>query len=185
MSNLAKGFIRIPHNIEVKKTSDALQLRGKFGRKSLPLFNQVRLSQRKIYLNPEAASRRKGSGGRVGKNVLRGTTSALLRQALVGLVVGYREKLQLVGVGYRVTLERPGVLDFKLGFSHQISLSIPQGLHVSSRKPTLLTIFGADRQQVADFAATIRSYRPPEPYKGKGVLYFGEVISLKEGKRSL
>ncbi|KAJ7526094.1 hypothetical protein O6H91_17G081200 [Diphasiastrum complanatum] len=100
---------------------------------------------------------------------------------MVGVSKGFEKKLQLVGVGYRAAVEKSELV-MNLGFSHQVRMQIPAGITVKVEENTRLTVFGRDKCAVGDFAASIRSWRPPEPYKGKGIKYANEVIRRKEGK---
>ena len=100
---------------------------------------------------------------------------------LVGVSKGFEKKLQLIGVGYRAAVEK-NELVMNLGFSHQVRIQIPQGISVKVEENTKLTISGRDKCAVGDFSASVRKWRPPEPYKGKGIKYADEVIRRKEGK---
>jgi len=111
-----------------------------------------------------------------------GSTRAHLANMVVGVTRGYDRKLELVGVGFRAAVAGKA-LNLTLGFSHPVSYAIPEGISIETPSPTEILIKGADRQRVGQTAAEIRDLRPPEPYKGKGVRYSDEVISLKEGKK--
>ena len=113
---------------------------------------------------------------------LHGLTRAMLNNMVTGVTSGFRKQLEIVGVGYKAEVQG-GTLVLSLGYSHPVRLEIPKGLAVKAERPTLLTIEGADRQVVGEFAAGVRGLRPPEPYKGKGVKYAGEYIFRKEGKK--
>jgi len=112
-----------------------------------------------------------------------GLDKARLNNAVIGVSQGYKKTLELVGVGYRAAL-KGNILDLSLGFSHPCELSIPQGITVEVEKNTKIHVSGTDKVLVGQFSATIRSKRPPEPYKGKGVKYDGEYIKRKAGKKS-
>jgi large subunit ribosomal protein L6 len=111
-----------------------------------------------------------------------GTSRTLLSNLIVGVTKGYEEKLEITGVGYRAAVQGKN-LQLQVGLSHDVSYPIPTGITIATPKPTEITISGADKQLVGQIAAEIRSYRPPEPYKGKGVKYAGEYIFRKEGKK--
>ena len=115
-------------------------------------------------------------------DALAGTTRANLANAIVGVVQGFKKVLQLVGVGYRANVQGKKI-NLTLGFSHPVVYDIPEGISIATTTPTEIVIQGADRQLVGQVAAEIRRYRPPEPYKGKGVRYADERIKLKETKK--
>ena len=115
-------------------------------------------------------------------NALAGTTRALLNNMVVGVSQGFERKLDLVGVGYRAQAQGK-VLNLTLGFSHPVNFEVPEGITVETPSQTEIVVKGADKQQVGQVAAKIRAYRPPEPYKGKGVKYRDEVIVRKEAKK--
>lgn len=115
-------------------------------------------------------------------HAIAGTTRALLSGMVVGVTQGFERKLQLVGVGYRASAQGD-VLSLTLGFSHPIKFTVPEGITVETPTQTEILVKGIDKQMVGQVAADIRAYRPPEPYKGKGVRYAGEKIVLKEGKK--
>ncbi len=111
-----------------------------------------------------------------------GTMRALLNNMMIGVTQGFERKLQLVGVGYKAQAQGQ-VLNLTLGFSHPVAFKIPEGIAIETPTPTEIKIRGVDKQQVGEVAAQIRAYRPPEPYKGKGVRYADETIVLKEAKK--
>ncbi len=111
-----------------------------------------------------------------------GTTRALVQNMVTGVSEGFTRELEITGVGYRAQVQGKN-LKLQLGFSHDVNYPIPEGMTVKCPKPTQVSISGADKQQVGQFAAEIRSLRPPEPYKGKGVKYADEQILRKEGKK--
>jgi large subunit ribosomal protein L6 len=111
-----------------------------------------------------------------------GMTRTLVANLMTGVTQGFTKKLEITGVGYRAAVQGQN-LQLQLGYSHDISYPIPQGIQVACPKPTEINITGIDRQKVGQVAAEIRAYRPPEPYKGKGIRYAGEFIFRKEGKK--
>jgi large subunit ribosomal protein L6 len=111
-----------------------------------------------------------------------GATRAHLANSVTGVTKGYEKKLELVGVGYRAAMQGK-TLNLTLGFSHPVNVTVPEGITITTPTQTEIVIVGIDRQKVGQLAAEIRDVRPPEPYKGKGVKYAGEQISLKEGKK--
>ena len=111
-----------------------------------------------------------------------GTTRSLLQSMVTGVSEGFKKELEINGVGYRAAV-RGDTLDLQLGFSHEVRYPIPEGITIQCAKPTAITISGASKQRVGQVAADIRAYRPPEPYKGKGIKYADEIILRKEGKK--
>jgi len=111
-----------------------------------------------------------------------GTTRALLANLVTGVSAGFEKKLKMVGVGYRGQVQG-NVLNLTLGFSHPVNYAIPEGISIESPSPTELVVKGIDKQKVGQVAADIRAYRPPEPYKGKGVRYADEAVVIKEAKK--
>ena len=111
-----------------------------------------------------------------------GTARALINNMVKGVSEGYRVGLEINGVGYRAAVQGK-TLNLQLGFSHEVNFPIPEGIKVTCEKPTSVAIAGADRQQVGELAAKVRSFRKPEPYKGKGIKYETETIRRKEGKK--
>ncbi len=111
-----------------------------------------------------------------------GTMRSLVNNMVIGVTKGYEKKLKIIGVGYRAAI-KGSQIDLSLGFSHPVIFDIPEGVKVESPSQTELTISGADKQLVGEVAAKIRAYRPPEPYKGKGVRYADEQVKLKEAKK--
>jgi large subunit ribosomal protein L6 len=111
-----------------------------------------------------------------------GMSRAMIANLVEGVTKGYEKKLEITGVGYRAAVAGKN-LQLALGYSHDVLFPIPQGITITTPKPTEITIVGIDRQQVGQVAAEIRRYRPPEPYKGKGIKYAGEYIFRKEGKK--
>jgi large subunit ribosomal protein L6 len=113
---------------------------------------------------------------------LHGLTRTLVANMVTGVTAGYEKKLEIVGVGYRVTLKNPEQLEFNLGFSHPVIVDAPKGITFSVETNTKFTVYGIDKQAVGEVAANIRKIRKPEPYKGKGVRYAGEHVRRKVGK---
>lgn len=112
-----------------------------------------------------------------------GTTRALLQNIVTGVSVGYERKLEIIGVGYRAQLQ-DNVLNLTLGFSHPVNFEIPEGISIETPSQTEVVVKGLDKQKVGQVAANIRAYRPPEPYKGKGVRYSDEQVIRKEAKKA-
>ena len=160
---------------DVTVGADAITVKGAKGSLSLPVGEGVSVAQENKQLQVSYAD----AGA---ARTRAGATRAHLANMVVGVTRGYDRKLELVGVGFRAAVAGKA-LNLTLGFSHPVSYSIPEGITVETPTPTEILIKGADRQRVGQTAAEIRGIRPPEPYKGKGVRYSDEVISLKEGKK--
>ncbi len=176
MSRIAKEPIELPQGVEFKQEGNVVTLKGGKGSLSLELNNEVELSQNDNVL--QVAPR---SGSRF-STAISGTMRALLANMVTGVTEGYERKLELVGVGYRAQAQGKK-LNLTLGFSHPVVHEVPEGVTVETPSQTEILIKGADKQQVGQVAAEIRRYRPPEPYKGKGVRYANERVVLKEAKK--
>ena len=176
MSRIAKEPIELPQGVEFKQEGNAVTLKGGKGSLSLELNNEVELSHNDnvLQVTPRSGSRFSGA--------ISGTTRALLANMVTGVNEGFERKLELVGVGYRAQAQGKK-LNLTLGFSHPVVHDVPEGVTVETPSQTEILIKGADKQQVGQVAAEIRRYRPPEPYKGKGVRYANERVVLKEAKK--
>ena len=188
MSNLARQSIKVPSNISVKLDGNKLILTGPLNKSTVDLrvLIYINTNKNKIYVTDELLLFNTDNTKLEGK-ALRGSTFILICQNILGLSSGFRKQLHLIGVGYRAFIEQKNdcqILSLKLGYSHQIELEIPTKLKVICLKPTVISVYGHDKQNVHQMAALIKSYKLPEPYKGKGVLYQDEKILRKEGKRS-
>jgi len=187
MSNLAKQALKIPKGISIRKLNNSLIIKGSLGKKKIPFLIETIVTDKNLVITNKLLPEFKKEKFRLNSEALQGMTTALIKQAFIGLRSGYRTQLKLVGVGYKVSLgliNNVSVLILNLGYSHTVSIRIPVSLKVACTKNTAISIFGSDKQFVNNFAAVIRSYKKPEPYKGKGILYQNEKIILKEGKRS-
>ena len=175
MSRVAKQVIEIPTGVTVTVGAGVVTVKGAKGTLTLPVSTGVSVAQENKQLQVSYAD--------AGAARMRaGATRAHLANMVVGVTRGYDRKLELVGVGFRAAVAGKA-LNLTLGFSHPVSYAIPEGISIETPSPTEILIKGADRQRVGQTAAEIRGIRPPEPYKGKGVRYSDEVISLKEGKK--
>jgi large subunit ribosomal protein L6 len=175
MSRVAKQVIDIPTGVTITVGTDSVTVKGAKGTLSLPVSAGVSVAQDNKQLQVSYADEGEA-------RTRAGATRAHLANMVVGVTRGYDRKLELVGVGFRAAVTGKA-LNLTLGFSHPVSYPIPEGIVVETPSPTEILIKGADRQRVGQTAAEIRGIRPPEPYKGKGVRYSDEVISLKEGKK--
>ena len=175
MSRVAKAPVELPQGVTATVSSDSVTIKGAKGSLTLPLNEGVTVTavEKKLeikYSNPDLARMQAGS------------TRAHLANMVLGVTKGYERKLELVGVGFRAAVQGKQ-LNLTLGFSHPVNFPIPEGITIETPSQTEITIKGIDRQKVGQVAAVIRGIRPPEPYKGKGVRYAGEQITLKEGKK--
>jgi len=175
MSRVAKKVIDIPSGVTVTLGSGVITVKGAKGALNLAMADGVAVAQENkqlaISYTSEGEARTRA-----------GSTRAHLANMVLGVTRGYEKKLELVGVGFRAAVAGKA-LNLTLGFSHPVSYDIPEGISIETPSQTEILIKGADRQRVGQTAAEIRGIRPPEPYKGKGVRYSDEKISLKEGKK--
>ncbi len=176
MSRIAKNPITIPKDVEINLDGQQITVKGKKGTLISRLHNKVQINLNSGVINVEYDRNDKLV------NALSGTTRALINNMVQGVNVGFEKKLVLVGVGYRAQ-SKDKLLNLALGFSHPIEYEIPNGIVIETPTQTEIVIKGCDKQIVGQVAANIRSYRPPEPYKGKGIRYSDEVIVRKEAKK--
>ncbi len=176
MSRVAKKPVAIPSAVEVKVNDDIIEVKGAKGQLQYTLHSDIQLVQEGNELKVSARNGSKKA------NAMAGTTRALVNNMLTGVSQGFEKKLTLVGVGYRAQAQGQ-TLNLTLGFSHPVNYQVPTGIAVETPSQTEIVIKGVDKQQVGQVAAEIRAYRPPEPYKGKGVRYADEQIVLKEAKK--
>jgi len=174
MSRVAKKIIDLPQGVTATLATDSVTIKGAKGALTLALKPGVSVEQKDKTLNVRF--------GTDGERIQAGSTRALLANMVVGVSKGYEKKLDLVGVGFRAGVQGK-VLNLTLGFSHPVAYPIPEGITIETPTQTEILIKGIDRQKVGQVAAEIREVRPPEPYKGKGVRYSDEKITLKEGKK--
>lgn len=177
-SRVGKKPIAVPVTVDVSIEDQCVTLKGKKG-----------VAQMKVH--PWVLVQRDGSELKItareitndGKHrAMTGTMRALLNNMVIGVTQGFERKLQLIGVGYKAQAQGR-LLNLTLGFSHPVEFKVPEGITIETPTQTEVVIRGIDKQQVGEVAAKIRAYRPPEPYKGKGVRYVGESITLKEAKK--
>jgi large subunit ribosomal protein L6 len=177
MSRVAKQPVSLPQGVTATISTDAVTVKGGKGTLSLPLNARfVRVVQEASLLKVE-----KANDGREA-DMVAGSTRAHLANIVLGVSKGYERKLELVGVGYRAAAQGKN-LNLTLGFSHPIVYAAPEGITIETPSQTEIIVKGSDVQKVGQVAADIRNFRPPEPYKGKGVRYAGEQIELKEAKK--
>jgi len=176
MSRIGKHPVAIPTGVQAALAGQVLNISGGKGKLSLPISPNVTatIADGKITIAPKDES--------IQARAMWGTTRALINNMVTGVSTGFTRTLEINGVGYRAAVQGRS-LNLQLGYSHDIAYPIPQDIQIACERPTLIAITGADKQRVGQIAAEIRSYRPPEPYKGKGIKYVEETIRRKEGKK--
>ena len=176
MSRIAKAPVELPKGVEFKQDGNVVTLKGTKGELSLELNSEVELSQddNTLRLAPRSGSRF--------STAVTGTMRSILANMAEGVSEGFERKLELVGVGYRAQMQGKN-LNLSLGFSHPVVYEAPEGISLEAPSQTEIVVKGADKQMVGQVAAEIRRFRPPEPYKGKGVRYADERVVLKEAKK--
>lgn len=176
MSRVSSNPIPIPSNVEINIESTVISVNGPLGKMKQTFTDDVLLDLSENILRIRTTNDSKRA------NAISGTTRALIANMVHGVSVGFEKKLLLIGVGYKAQASQSKI-NLTLGFSHPIDHIIPEGIIIETPTPTEIIIKGIDKQKVGQTAAEIRSYRKPEPYKGKGVRYSDEVILLKETKK--
>ncbi len=176
MSRIAKNPVAVPKGVEVNLQAQQLTVKSSKGSLAHAIHPTVNVELNDNVLTFAAADDSQKA------NAFAGTTRALVSNMVHGLSEGFERKLTLVGVGYRAQVQGK-VLNLSLGFSHPVEFAIPDGITIEAPSQTELVVKGADKQLVGQVAANIRSIRPPEPYKGKGVRYSDETIVMKEAKK--
>ena len=176
MSRVGKNPIEIPGDVQVSIEGAIVTAKGKLGELSHQVSDSVSTSMEegKVLVRPVDDSK--------AARAMWGTTRSLLQSLVTGVSTGFAKELEINGVGYRAAVQG-STLSLQLGYSHDVDYPIPEGITITCAKPTSISISGANKQRVGQVAAEIRSFRPPEPYKGKGIKYSGEVILRKEGKK--
>ena len=178
MSKIGKINISIPEKVKVILSGNMINIEGPLGKKSLSIdldiFDLNINDGKEVMIKPKKSNQE--------SKRLWGMNRSLINNAIIGASKGYEKNLELTGVGYRAAL-KGNKLNLQLGFSHDINFDIPEGIKIQVEKQTFLKITGSDKQQVGMVAAEIKSLRPPEPYKGKGIKEQGQYILRKEGKK--
>lgn len=176
MSRIGKMPVMVPAGVEVSVKQDQISVKGQGGTLSLMQNTLVTVANEagKLRFAPINASRE--------ANAMSGTMRQLVNNMVVGVSKGFEKKLSLMGVGYKAQAQGAR-LNLVVGYSHPVNIDMPAGISVATPAPTEIVIKGADRQRVGQIAAEIRAIRPPEPYKGKGIRYSDEKITIKETKK--
>jgi large subunit ribosomal protein L6 len=176
MSRIAKYPVVLPSGVEFSRAGSTASLKGKKGTLSMELNSEIELDHADDKLTVKRRSHSRFA------TAMAGTTRALLANMVLGVTEGFEKKLELVGVGYRAQAQGKK-LNLTLGFSHPVVFNVPEGITIETPSQTEVVIRGLDKQLVGHVAAEIRRFRPPEPYKGKGVRYADERVILKEAKK--
>ncbi len=176
MSRVAKQPVELPKGVEISQNGQALSAKGPKGASELVIHDSVEVVMEDGTLSVRA---RKEDQSAV---AMAGTMRSLINNLVLGVSTGFEKKLELRGVGYRAQAQGQA-LNLNLGFSHPVVHKIPEGIKVETPSQTEIVVSGISKQVVGQVAADIRSYRPPEPYKGKGVRYVGEYVVMKEAKK--
>ncbi len=176
MSRVGKAPVSIPSGVDVAVKDDQISVKGSGGQLSLAQNRLVTVKSEggKLSFTPVDESRE--------ANAMSGTIRQLVNNMVVGVSKGFEKKLTLIGVGYKAAAQG-AKLNLAVGYSHPVNVDMPAGITVATPAPTEIVIKGADRQRVGQIAAEIRAIRPPEPYKGKGIRYADEKVTIKETKK--
>ena len=176
MSRIGKNPVTIPKGVEVNLSGQTLTAKGRLGQGSVTLVDDV-----SVEMTDGAVTVRPRNDSRRARNMW-GTSRAQVNNLIHGVAEGFTQELEINGVGYRAAVQGKDLV-LSLGYTHDIKYPIPAGVTMKTEKPTSISISGANKQQIGQIAAEIRAFRPPEPYKGKGVKYVSETIVRKEGKK--
>jgi len=176
MSRIANSPISIPAGTEVKQSGQTVTVKGKQGELCFDLISKVSMEVNDNVLSFKSSNDDKKTVA------LAGTMRSIVNNMVSGVTTGFEKKLELRGVGYRSQVKGK-ILNLTLGFSHPVEFPIPEGVTIEAPSQTEIIVKGCDKQLVGQVAANIRAFRPPEPYKGKGVRYVGEHVVMKEAKK--
>lgn len=176
MSRVGKYPVPLPAGVTVTIAGRVLRARGRLGELALPLADEVDAAVE----NNSVVVRPRGEGKRA--RAMWGTTRSLIAGMVKGVSEGFAKTLEISGTGFRAALQGKELV-MNLGYSHEIRYAVPDGIRIVCEKPTTIRVEGVDKQRVGQVAAEIRAFRPPEPYKGKGIRYDNETILRKEGKK--
>ena len=176
MSRIGQNPVSLPSGVTVDIAGQIVTAKGKLGELSMTVTDDVEItkSEDRLVVKPTGETQR--------ARTMWGTTRSLLQNIVTGVNEGFTINLEIVGVGYRAAVEGKELV-LQLGYSHEVRFPIPEDIKIACERPTAVAITGADKQKVGQIAANIRSFRKPEPYKGKGIKYADEYILRKEGKK--
>ena len=176
MSRIGNRVLTIPENVNVTLENDTITVKGPKGSLDFPISKSVIV---KIDGNALTVEKTDNADS----NVMQGTTNAIIKNMIEGVSKGFEKGLEIIGVGYRFQVQG-NVLTVNAGYSHPVKITVPEGLTVEAVNNTEIVVKGINKELVGEFAANIRKVRKPEPYKGKGIRYKGEVVRRKEGKKA-
>ena len=176
MSRVGKYPVPVPAGVQVALQGRTVVAKGKLGELKLALTDdvEVEINDNQVAVKPRRDDRR--------SRTMWGTTRSLVNGMVTGVSTGFTRNMEITGTGYRAAVQGKDLV-LNLGYSHEVRYPIPDGVKITCERPTAIRVEGADKRQVGQVAAEIRAYRPPEPYKGKGVKYDKEQILRKEGKK--
>src|SRR5712671_4028196 len=176
MSRIGKKAVPIPSGVTASVEGQTVKMEGPKGALQFVVPDEivVKMDEGEIKVDPRSDTKR--------ARAMWGTSRTLVANLVTGVTKGFESKLEITGVGYRATIQGKN-LQIALGYSHDVIYPIPDGIAIAAPRPTEIVVTGIDKQRVGQVAAEIRGFRPPEPYKGKGVRYSGEYIFRKEGKK--
>ena len=176
MSRVGKYPVPLPQGVQVTLEGRTLVAKGKLGELKLPLTDdvEVEVESNQVAVKPRRDDRR--------SRTMWGTTRSLVNGMVTGVSTGFTKNMEISGTGYRAAVQGKDLV-LNLGYSHEVRYPIPEGIKITCERPTAVRVEGASKQRVGQVAAEIRAFRPPEPYKGKGVRYTDEQILRKEGKK--
>ena len=176
MSRIGQNPITVPNGVDINIVGQIVTARGKLGELNLTIVDEIAINRDgdHLLISPRDKTKR--------TRMMWGTTRSLVQNIVTGVSEGFTVNLEITGVGYRAAVQGSNLI-LQLGYSHEISFPIPEGISMVCERPTAIAITGRDKQKVGHVASQIRSFRPPEPYKGKGVRYSNEFILRKEGKK--
>ena len=176
MSRIANSPVALPSSVEVKLSGQDISVKGAKGEMGFAIHDLVELVQEESELKVRAKSEERGA------KAMAGTVRAIVQNMVTGVTEGFAKRLELQGVGYRAQAQG-NKLTLQLGFSHPVEYTLPEGISAETPSQTEIVISGVDKQRVGQVCAEIRAFRPPEPYKGKGVRYVDEYVRRKEAKK--
>ncbi len=176
MSRIGKQPIKVPQGVTTTVTGQTVRMKGPKGELSFDVHEdvEIKFADGEVAVAPRVPTKRARS--------MWGMSRTQLQNLATGVTGGFEKRLEIDGVGYRASVQGKNLV-LALGFSHDVNYAIPQGITITTPKPTEIVVAGSDKQQVGQVASEIRGWRPPEPYKGKGIRYAGEFIFRKEGKK--
>ena len=177
MSRIAKNPVVVPEKVEVNIVAGAITIKGPLGELKQDLTGDVEIKKEDTTLTFEAKRTTKFA------KAMSGTIRSLVQNMVIGVSAGFEKKLTLIGVGYKAAVQG-NKINLELGFSHPVSHQLPEGVTAQTPNPTEIVLKSSSKQMIGQVAAEIRAYRPPEPYKGKGVRYSDEHVVIKEAKKT-